>query len=111
MVFLEILFRYILSIVTEKIFFKAKGGSKRVPKPMWTPTLTKLRIEKGEAFNKMDESFEKGMSPEECARRIVKGLQQEKEEILIGGKEIMAIYIKRLFPALFSRIMLKQKVE
>ena len=67
--------------------------------------------EKGEAFNKMDESFEKGMSPEECARRIVKGLQQEKEEILIGGKEIMAIHLKRLFPTLFSRVMLKQKVE
>lgn len=65
----------------------------------------------GGTHNKMDESTEKGLSAEECARQILNGIKTNKEELLIGGAEIRAVYIKRFFPGLFSRIIRKQKAE
>jgi short-subunit dehydrogenase len=67
--------------------------------------------EKGEKFGKMDESTLNGLSAEACAKKIIRGLEQEKEEIFIGGKEIIPVYIKRFFPGLFTWIMKRQKVE
>ncbi|MCU0326726.1 MAG: short-chain dehydrogenase, partial [Spirosomaceae bacterium] len=57
---------------------------------------------------RMDGNQEKGMSPEECARRIVNGIYSKKEEIYMGGKEVLGVYIKRFFPRLLSRIMRNQ---
>lgn len=65
----------------------------------------------GEAFNKVDEAFKNGMSPELCAKKIIAGLKKEKEELLIGGKEIIPVYLKRFFPSIFTWIMSKQKIE
>lgn len=66
---------------------------------------------KGEKFGMMDESTEKGITAEVCAKKIITALEQEKEEIFIGGKEILPVYIKRFFPGLFTWIMKRQKVE
>jgi short-subunit dehydrogenase len=62
----------------------------------------------GDAHNKMDESHEEAMSAEECAKQIIAGILNNKEEILIGGKEILMVKIKRFFPNMFSRIVRKQ---
>jgi short-subunit dehydrogenase len=62
----------------------------------------------GKKHNTMDQSHEDATSPEECARQIIKGIEQNKEEIYIGGKEILMVYIKRFFPALFGRLVRKQ---
>jgi short-subunit dehydrogenase len=62
----------------------------------------------GASHNKMDESHENAMSAEECARQIVAAIISGKEEILIGGKEIMTVNIKRFFPKLFGKIIRKQ---
>ena len=51
------------------------------------------------------------MSPELCAKKIIAGLMKEKEELLIGGKEIIPVYLKRFFPSIFTWIMSKQKIE
>lgn len=67
--------------------------------------------ESGEALNKMDEAQEKGMSPEKCAQIIVSGVAKQKNELLIGGREVMAVYIKRFFPNIFARIIRKAKVR
>lgn len=58
--------------------------------------------------NKMDPSHENAMSAEECANIILKAVQSGDEEILIGGKEILAVKIRRLFPKWFGRIIRKQ---
>lgn len=58
----------------------------------------------------MDSGQENGMLPEECARQIVQAIQQNKEEVYIGGKEIKGIWFKRFFPLRFSRYMRTAKV-
>jgi short-subunit dehydrogenase len=62
----------------------------------------------GKTHNKMDESHENAMSADECAKLIIKGIRNNKEEIFIGGKEILMINIRRFFPRLFSKLLRKQ---
>lgn len=65
----------------------------------------------GEKHNKMDKSQAEGLSAEECARQILKGIRNNKDELFIGGKELRAIWVKRFFPNLFTRLIRKQKTE
>lgn len=62
----------------------------------------------GKIHNKMDESHQKAISAEVCAQQIIQGIINDKEEILIGGKEILLVKIRRFFPKLFSKIVRKQ---
>ncbi|MBC7849311.1 MAG: SDR family oxidoreductase [Chitinophagaceae bacterium] len=54
----------------------------------------------GGKYGKMDENQASGMSADECARKILNGVRKHKKEILIGGKEILGVYLKRFFPGL-----------
>lgn len=65
----------------------------------------------GSAHNVMDANQESGMPADVCAQRIIAAMRKGKEEILIGGREIKAVWIKRYFPALFARIIRKQPKE
>lgn len=65
----------------------------------------------GEKHNKMDDSQAQGLPADECAAQILKGVEKGAEELFIGGKELRAIWIKRFFPKLFSRLIKKQKAE
>lgn len=65
----------------------------------------------GSTLGKMDEAQEKGMSPEECAAEIFTAISRKKEEVNIGGKETLAVYLKRFFPGIFSKIIKKAKVR
>lgn len=65
----------------------------------------------GSKHNKMDESTEQGMSAEECAKLIIRAIENNKEELFVGGKELNAVWMKRLFPGWFSKIIRKQKPE
>ena len=58
----------------------------------------------------MDEKTDSGMEPSKLAKIAVKGIANQKEEIYIGGKEILAIYLKRFVPGIFSRILRNAKV-
>ena len=52
-----------------------------------------------------------GIPAEVCAARILKGIFRDEEEVFIGGGEMKAVWIKRFFPRLFSRLIRKQKPE
>lgn len=65
----------------------------------------------GSKHNKMDETTEQGTSAEECSRQILQAIKADKEEIFIGGKELKAVWLKRFFPKLFSKMIRKQKQE
>lgn len=68
--------------------------------------------EKGQKNGKMDEYERTALSPDECAKRIITALKNRKEEVYIGGpKEGKALWLKRIFPKMFSRLIRKQKIE
>lgn len=67
--------------------------------------------EKGKLSNTMDAGQENGLSAEECGKQIIRAIINEKEEARIGGKETMAILIKRFFPTILSRIIRKANVR
>lgn len=62
----------------------------------------------GNTHSKMDKSHENAMSAGECARQIVSGILNNKEEIFVGGKELLIVKIKRFFPKLFGKLIRKQ---
>lgn len=58
----------------------------------------------------MDQAQENGMPANECAKQIIKAIEQKKEEVYIGGKEVKGVWLKRFFPKYFSKIIKKAKV-
>ncbi len=62
----------------------------------------------GNRHNQMDPSHEKAMSAGECAERIVKAITENREEFLVGGKELFIVKIRRFFPGLFRKLIRKQ---
>ena len=67
---------------------------------------------KGTPHGIMDKSHEQGVSAEECAHQIIKAIKNNKEEIYIGHfNGQLALFIKRIFPGLFSKLIRKQKQE
>lgn len=62
----------------------------------------------GDKHGVMDHNQETGMPVEECVRQLINAVSQKKKEVLIGNKEILAVKIKRFFPALFWKIIRKQ---
>jgi len=64
--------------------------------------------EKGEQHGVMDHNQATGMSVEECVAILLKAVEKNKKEILIGNKEIKAVTLKRFLPSLFWKIIKKQ---
>jgi len=93
-----------------RLEIETKGVSVLIVSPGKIKTGVSLNAEAGtgNTHNKMDESHEKAMSAEECAKQIISGILNNKEEVFVGGKELMIVKIKRFFPNLFSRIIRKQ---
>jgi dehydrogenase/reductase SDR family member 7B len=73
-----------------------------------TPISLSAINEKGEAHGEMDHNQETGMPADVCAQKIIRAIEKKKQEVLIGNKEIWAVYIKRYCPWLFWRIIKKQ---
>lgn len=61
----------------------------------------------GTAHGKMDDGQASGITKERAARKIINGLRKDKKEILVGGKDLNMVYIRRFFPALFRKIAMK----
>ncbi len=62
----------------------------------------------GAAQGTMDRNQANGMSAERFAEKAWQGILKEKAELYIGGRELAGIYIKRYFPSLFDRVMLRR---
>jgi len=59
----------------------------------------------------MDDAQKGGLSAEQCASQMVKGMVRENNEVYIGKKEIIMIYLKRWFPNVHTRLIRKVKVR
>ncbi len=66
--------------------------------------------ENGTRQGSMDDAQDKGMLPEKFAEKAIKAIDRKAEEVYIGGKEILGVYLKRLAPRLFSKYLRKAKV-
>jgi short-subunit dehydrogenase len=74
-----------------------------------TPISVSALNNKGEKHGVMDHNQETGMTAEKCAEIIQKAESKRKKSILVGNKEIKAVYLKRFFPKLFWKVIAKQK--
>ena len=55
----------------------------------------------GKTHGKMDEGQNTGISAEKAAKIICKGLERNKKEVLVGGKELIMVHIRRVLPSLY----------
>lgn len=58
----------------------------------------------------MDAAQGAGMDANVFAQKMYKAIRAKKEEVYIGGSEVMGVYLKRFVPGLFSKIIRKKKV-
>ncbi len=65
----------------------------------------------GKPTNEMDHNQAGGLSPKQVAQSILEGVAKRKFEIAIGGREMKGLLVKRLFPALFEKLVRKQSAK
>ncbi len=65
----------------------------------------------GSAQNSNDTATAKGLPTPFFCEKMIKAIEQKKFEAYIGGKEVKGIYVKRLFPKLLHRLVLKSEVR
>lgn len=67
--------------------------------------ISKSAIEKdGTEHGKLDPGQADGITAKKAAKIICRGLKHEKKEILVGGKELLMVHIRRFLPCLYYRI-------
>nr|WP_315028526.1 SDR family oxidoreductase [uncultured Chryseobacterium sp.] len=64
----------------------------------------------GSTQGTMDEATQKGMPVDVFARKMLKAIEKRKNQKAIGGKEVMAVYLKRFFPGLLAKVVRRAKV-
>ncbi len=65
----------------------------------------------GTPQNKMDTATANGIHPDKFAKLMVKAIKNKRQEVYIaGGKEKLAVYVKRFFPKLLSKMIRKLSV-
>ncbi|MFN3941473.1 MAG: SDR family oxidoreductase [Flavobacterium sp.] len=65
----------------------------------------------GSTQNTQDEATENGLEVGVFTQKMIKAIKQQKMEAYIGQKEVMGIWLKRFFPKLLHRVVLKSKVR
>ena len=64
-------------------------------------------LKDGSSYDKLDKGQEQGISAQSCSTQIIKAIKNNKKEVLIGGKELTMVWIRRFFPFLFYRFATK----
>jgi dehydrogenase/reductase SDR family member 7B len=64
----------------------------------------------GKEQRKMDEATKNGLPVDVFAKKAVRAILHEKEEVNIAGKELIGVYMKRFAPGLLSRLIRTAKV-
>ncbi|NLO71530.1 MAG: SDR family oxidoreductase [Porphyromonadaceae bacterium] len=63
----------------------------------------------GSKHAQMDAGQAGGLSAEKAAKKIVRAIHSQKPEVLVGGKELLMVHIKRFLPGLARRMVRKVK--
>lgn len=76
-----------------------------------TDVSTKLLLENGQEYGVKSVSQDKGMSPADCAKGIIKAIKGNHDHKFVGGYEIFSVYVKQYFPKIFYKLMRKMTKE
>jgi short-subunit dehydrogenase len=57
------------------------------------------------AHGVMDPSHAEAMTAEACAHEVMQAIEEGREEVLVGGKELWMVRLKRWWPSLFRRLL------
>lgn len=63
----------------------------------------------GKPYGIMDKGQSKGISPEKCARKIVRAIKKNRKEVYVGGTELLMVSIKKYLPGFFYLLSSKVK--
>ncbi|MEM8999614.1 MAG: SDR family oxidoreductase [Bacteroidota bacterium] len=58
-----------------------------------------------------DQATRNGLDPTFVAKKIVAAMVKRKFEVYVGGKEVKGVYLKRFFPRLLHKVVLKSQVK
>jgi len=61
----------------------------------------------GRKHGRVDDVQASGMPADLCAAKVLDAIASGKQEVMIGGKEVLAVYVKRFLPSLYSKIVRK----
>ena len=64
----------------------------------------------GEPQEHDDQATSRGMPADVFARKMLRAVARKKFEAYIGGKETMGVYVKRFFPKLLHKLVLRSEV-
>ncbi|MBT8209637.1 MAG: SDR family oxidoreductase [Eudoraea sp.] len=64
----------------------------------------------GSPQKQQDQATDSGLSPEVCAEQLIRAVEKEKYEVYIGQGEVKGVYLKRFFPKLLHRVVLRSQV-
>ena len=64
----------------------------------------------GSAQGTMDRAQAEGMPAEVCAEKLLRAVARRRNEVYIGGREVLGVQLKRFFPAIFARIVRRARV-
>lgn len=70
-----------------------------------TPISLRSLDSAGKPHGVMDSNQLNGMSAQKCAKKYLKAIKRKKPEAVIGGKELIMVFLKRFFPSLFFRFI------
>jgi short-subunit dehydrogenase len=65
----------------------------------------------GSEHGKLDPGQEKGMPTDACARVLLKALEKQTDEVLVGGPEKYSVLLKRWAPAILTRILRGKNID
>ena len=65
----------------------------------------------GSPQGKLDKTTANGMPASTAAEKIIAGIESGKQEIAFGGRERFGLLIKRFFPSMLTKIVLKSEKE
>ena len=84
-------------------------GSVIIPGRVRTSISLHALTSSGQEHGKLDDGQAGGITPEKAALQIIKGIKNNKREILVGSGELTMLHIRRYLPWLFFRIADKIK--
>ncbi|MFO7670563.1 MAG: SDR family NAD(P)-dependent oxidoreductase [Bacteroidales bacterium] len=59
----------------------------------------------GKPQGKMDPGQEKGISPEDCARKMIRAMKRNRKDVLIGSTELVMVWIHKYCKPLYYRLV------